>query len=34
VLAAAALGGYFSSLDSYTLLAEKKKEILIDALCR
>ncbi len=34
VLAAAALGGYFSSLDSYTQLAEKKKEILIDALCR
>jgi ABC-2 type transport system permease protein len=34
VLAAAALGGYFASLDSYTRLAEKKKEILIDALCR
>ena len=34
LLAAAALGGYFSSLDSYTQLAEKKKEILIDALCR
>jgi len=34
VLAAAALGGYFSSLDSYTQLAEKKKEILIEALCR
>ncbi len=34
VLAAAALGGYFSSLDSFTQLAEKKKEILIDALCR
>jgi len=34
VLAAAALGGYFASLDSYTELAEKKKEILIDALCR
>jgi ABC-2 type transport system permease protein len=34
VLAAAALAGYFSSLDSCTQLAEKKKEILIDALCR
>lgn len=34
VLAAAALGGYVSSLDSFTQLAEKKKEILIDALCR
>jgi ABC-2 type transport system permease protein len=34
VLAAVALGGYFSSLHSYTQLAEKKKEILIDALCR
>jgi ABC-2 type transport system permease protein len=34
VLAAAALGGYFSSLDVFTQLAEKKKEVLIDALCR
>jgi ABC-2 type transport system permease protein len=34
VLAAAAVGGYVSSLDSFTQLAEKKKEILIDALCR
>jgi ABC-2 type transport system permease protein len=34
VLAAAALGGYVSSLDSFTQLAEEKKEILIDALCR
>ncbi len=34
VLAAAAVGGYFSSLDALTLLAEKKKEVLIEALCR
>ena len=34
VLAAAAVGGYLSSLDAFTLLAEKKKEVLIDALCR
>jgi ABC-2 type transport system permease protein len=34
VLAAAALGGYLSSLDLFTQLAEEKKEILIDALCR
>jgi ABC-2 type transport system permease protein len=34
VLAAAALGGYKSSLDAFTLLAEKKKEVMIDALCR
>ncbi len=34
VLAAAALGGYFSSLEAFTQLAEKNKEILIDALCR
>jgi ABC-2 type transport system permease protein len=34
VLAAAAVGGYVSSLDAFTQLAEKKKEILIDALCR
>ena len=34
VLAVAALGGYFSSLDTFTDLAEKKKEVLIDTLCR
>jgi ABC-2 type transport system permease protein len=34
VFAAAAVGGYFSSLEAFTQLAEKKKEILIDALCR
>jgi hypothetical protein len=34
VLAVAALGGYFSSLNSFTDLAEAKKETLIDALCR
>jgi ABC-2 type transport system permease protein len=34
VLAIAALAGYFSSLNAFTDLAEKKKEILIDALCR
>jgi hypothetical protein len=33
-LAAAAVGGYFASLDALTALAEKKKETLIDALCR
>ncbi len=33
-LAAAAVGGYFASLDALTALAEKKKEALIDALCR
>ncbi len=33
-LAAAALGGYFASLDALTRLAEKKKELLIEALCR
>lgn len=33
-LAAAALGGYRASLDTLTKLAEKKKEALIDALCR
>jgi ABC-2 type transport system permease protein len=33
-LAAAALGGYFSSLDALTRFAEKKKESLIEALCR
>ena len=33
-LATAALAGYFASLDGLTQLAEKKKEILIEALCR
>jgi hypothetical protein len=33
-LAAAALGGYFASLQPLSDLAEKKKEILIEALCR
>jgi ABC-2 type transport system permease protein len=33
-LAAAAIGGYFASLDGLTQLAEKKKETLIEALCR
>jgi ABC-type uncharacterized transport system permease subunit len=33
-LAAAAVGGYFASLDALTKLAEKKKEVLIEALCR
>ena len=33
-LAAAALGGYFASLDALTKFAEKKKESLIEALCR
>ena len=32
-LAAAAFGGYFASLQPLTELAEKKKEILIEALC-
>jgi ABC-2 type transport system permease protein len=34
VLAAAALGGYISALDAFTELAETKKEVMIDALCR
>jgi ABC-2 type transport system permease protein len=34
LLAAAAVGGYFGSLDALTQLAEKKKESLIEALCR
>ncbi len=34
VLAAAAIGGYISSLDALTSYAEKKKEKLIEALCR
>jgi ABC-2 type transport system permease protein len=33
-LGAAAMGGYFASLDALTKLAEKNKETLIDALCR
>jgi ABC-2 type transport system permease protein len=33
-LAAAAVGGYLASLDALTQLAEKKKETLIEALCR
>jgi ABC-2 type transport system permease protein len=33
-LAAAAVGGYFASLDALTQLAEKKKEVLIEALCK
>jgi ABC-2 type transport system permease protein len=34
LLAAAAVGGYVASLDALTSYAEKKKEKLIDALCR
>jgi ABC-2 type transport system permease protein len=34
LLAAAAVGGYFASLDTLTRLAEDKKEVLIEALCR
>jgi len=34
LLAAAAVGGYFASLDSMSRLAEEKKEVLIEALCR
>jgi len=34
LLAAAAIGGYFASLDPLTVYAEKKKEKLIEALCR
>jgi hypothetical protein len=33
-LAAAAMAGYMASLDTLTQLAEKKKEVLIEALCR
>ena len=33
-LAAAAVAGYFASLDALTKLAEKKKEVLVEALCR
>jgi len=28
------VGGYFASLDALTKLAERKKEVLIEALCR
>ncbi|HKW34269.1 MAG TPA: hypothetical protein VJN92_14750 [Candidatus Acidoferrum sp.] len=34
LLAAAAVGGYFASLDALSRLAEEKKEVLIEALCR
>jgi hypothetical protein len=34
LLAAAAVGGYVASLDPLTELAEKRKETLIEALCR
>ncbi len=34
LLAVAAVGGYFASLDGLSRLAEKKKEVLIEALCR
>lgn len=34
LLAAAAVGGYFGSLDALSRVAEKKKETLIEALCR
>jgi ABC-2 type transport system permease protein len=34
VLAIAALAGYFSALNALSEFAEKKKEVLIDALCR
>jgi hypothetical protein len=33
-LAAASLAGYFASLDALTRLAEKKKDVLLEALCR
>jgi len=33
-LTAAALGGYASSLEAMNRLAEKKKELLIETLCR
>jgi fatty acid desaturase len=33
-LAAAALAGYFASLDALSEFAEKKKESLLEALCR
>jgi len=34
LLAAAAVGGYFASLDALSRVAEEKKEVLIEALCR
>ena len=34
LLAAAALAGYFASLDALSRVAEEKKEVLIEALCR
>ncbi len=34
VLAVVACAGYFAALNSFTAFAEKKKELLIDALCR
>jgi fatty acid desaturase len=34
LLAVAAVGGYFASLDGLSRLAEEKKEVLIEALCR
>jgi ABC-2 type transport system permease protein len=34
LLAAAAVGGYFASLDALSRVAEAKKEVLIEALCR
>ena len=34
LLAVMAVGGYFASLDALTQLAEKRKETLIEALCR
>lgn len=34
LLAAAAVGGYFASLEALSRVAEKKKEALIEALCR
>ncbi len=33
-LAVASLGGYFASLDALSEFAEKKREVLLDALCR
>jgi hypothetical protein len=34
LLAVAAVGGYFASLDALSRVAEQKKEVLIEALCR
>lgn len=34
LLAAAAVGGYFASLDALSRVAEEKKEVLIEALCK